>query len=350
MSEVSSGVRHGKRYWMSRAVLLGKPNARWDEGTEYWWKTEGCGRSVDRPQLTENASTANKILSIKWLCLHKRMAAQALIYLGSGPSAQPARHTLFSQLPRPSTMDKESKQQKRRENALSLLDAAIEAMNLAKEVSSPTPAKAIFGSVSVLLRMIRVRLLSSTKVAFGFTCIQDSMGNKTDYIELGLACAEICEALKQETNGRKLEDLSQSVRDAIAQLKMCAKLMTRGFDNSLMHALDRRTVDKIHEKVSEKGERNRFSRALQAKSDKDTIAAWKSDLNRILQVFTVRLITCVRSSLTVRFQAQVAVNTNVIVSEIRSAVVNGREEANNTNSLVSTACTPFIVERTLTVV
>ena len=56
-------------------------------------------------------------------------------------------------------MDKESKQQKRRENALSLLDAAIEAMNLAKEISSPTPAKAVFGSVSVLLRMIRVRLL-----------------------------------------------------------------------------------------------------------------------------------------------------------------------------------------------
>ena len=176
------------------------------------------------------------------------------------------------------------------------------------------------------------------------------MGNKTDYIELGLACAEICEALKQETNGRKLEDLSQSVRDAIAQLKTWAKLMTRGFDNSLIHSLDRRTVDKIHEKVSEKGERNRFSRALQAKSDKDTIAAWKSDLNRILQVFTVRLITCVRSSLTVRFQAQVAVNTNVIVSEIRSAMVSGREEANNTNSSVSAACTLSIAERTLTVV
>ena len=176
------------------------------------------------------------------------------------------------------------------------------------------------------------------------------MGNKTDYVELGLACAEICEALKQETNGRKLEDLSQSVRDAIAQLKTWAKLMTRGFDNSLTPVLDRRTVDKIHEKVTEKGERNRFSRALQAKSDKDTIAAWKSDLNRILHVFTVRLITCVRSSLIVRFQAQVAVNTNVIVSEIRSAVVNGREEVNNINSSVSTVCTLSIAEWTLTVV
>ena len=55
-------------------------------------------------------------------------------------------------------MDPDSKRQKRRDNALLLLNMAIEAMNLAKEVSSVTPAKAIFGSVSVLLAMIRVRI------------------------------------------------------------------------------------------------------------------------------------------------------------------------------------------------
>ena len=54
---------------------------------------------------------------------------------------------------------KSSKQQKRRENALSLLDAAVEAVNLAKEISGATPAKAVFGSVSVLLTMIMVRFL-----------------------------------------------------------------------------------------------------------------------------------------------------------------------------------------------
>ena len=47
--------------------------------------------------------------------------------------------------------------QKRRDDALSLLNVAIEVMNLAKEVSSITPAKAVFGSVSALLTMIRVR-------------------------------------------------------------------------------------------------------------------------------------------------------------------------------------------------
>ena len=48
---------------------------------------------------------------------------------------------------------------KRRDGVLSSLDTAVGAMNLAKEVSSMTPAKAVFGTVSILLTMIRVRFL-----------------------------------------------------------------------------------------------------------------------------------------------------------------------------------------------
>jgi hypothetical protein len=44
------------------------------------------------------------------------------------------------------------------------------------------------------------------------------MANKTDYVELGLACADVCGALDRGMNGKKLDDLGQSVRDAIAQL------------------------------------------------------------------------------------------------------------------------------------
>jgi hypothetical protein len=53
----------------------------------------------------------------------------------------------------------DTKSQRRRDGTLSLLNAAIKAMDLAKEVSSPTPAKAVFGSVSIILTMIRVGLL-----------------------------------------------------------------------------------------------------------------------------------------------------------------------------------------------
>ena len=56
-------------------------------------------------------------------------------------------------------MSANSQKQKRRENTISLLDAAIEALNLAKEVSSATPAKAVFGSVGILLTTIKVRFV-----------------------------------------------------------------------------------------------------------------------------------------------------------------------------------------------
>ena len=53
-----------------------------------------------------------------------------------------------------------------------------------------------------------------------FTCNQDSMANKSDYVELGLACANVCKALDRGMNGKKLEDLNESVREAINELTM----------------------------------------------------------------------------------------------------------------------------------
>ena len=52
-----------------------------------------------------------------------------------------------------------SQRPKGREGTVSLLNAAIEAMNLAKEVSSITPAKVAFGAAGVLLTMIKVCFL-----------------------------------------------------------------------------------------------------------------------------------------------------------------------------------------------
>ena len=58
-------------------------------------------------------------------------------------------------------MEIETKPQpsKGRDGTLSSLNIAIEVMNLAKEVSTITPAKAVFGSVSILLTMVKVRSL-----------------------------------------------------------------------------------------------------------------------------------------------------------------------------------------------
>ena len=53
-------------------------------------------------------------------------------------------------------MDAKSRQPKGRDNTVSALNVAIEALNLAKEASSITPAKAVFGTVGVILTTIKV--------------------------------------------------------------------------------------------------------------------------------------------------------------------------------------------------
>jgi len=45
------------------------------------------------------------------------------------------------------------------------------------------------------------------------------MANDLDYVELGLSCADICRALDRGMDGRPLEGFSQSVRDAMDQLR-----------------------------------------------------------------------------------------------------------------------------------
>ena len=58
-------------------------------------------------------------------------------------------------------MSTEYQKPKTRDRALSLLNAAIDTLNLARGIPSSTPAKAVFGSVSVLLTMIKVYSFSS---------------------------------------------------------------------------------------------------------------------------------------------------------------------------------------------
>jgi hypothetical protein len=58
--------------------------------------------------------------------------------------------------PRVSTMAANPQRPKGRDGALSSLNVAIDTLNLAKDIIGIAPAKAAFGSVSVLLTMIRV--------------------------------------------------------------------------------------------------------------------------------------------------------------------------------------------------
>jgi hypothetical protein len=84
-------------------------------------------------------------------------------------------------------------------------------------------------------------------------------------------------------------------------------------------------VAEIQKKVIKRSGRNAVSRLLQAKNDKEKIAGWRVELNRILHVFNVRSVISAWSSLTVNFQTELAVNTHTIVSDIRDDVSKIRE-------------------------
>ena len=57
------------------------------------------------------------------------------------------------------------------DRVVSSLTVAIAALDLGKEISSITPAKAVLGSVSFLLGMIKVCFPQSIQKCFGFTLI-----------------------------------------------------------------------------------------------------------------------------------------------------------------------------------
>lgn len=44
------------------------------------------------------------------------------------------------------------------------------------------------------------------------------MINEQDYMEPGLSCAKVCKALDRGLSGKRLDELSQSVLEAVQQL------------------------------------------------------------------------------------------------------------------------------------
>jgi len=152
----------------------------------------------------------------------------------------------------PRTTGTKPQRPKEQEGAVSSLNVAIGVVRLAKETSNIRPATATFSSVGVLL-----------------TTIRDSMANASDYVELGLFCADICRTLDRGTDGKNPDDLSKSVYGAIEEL--------------------RTIVAEIRAVAMNRNGRGLFSRLILTGNNKSMIAAWKFELNRILRVFNDEL-------------------------------------------------------------
>ena len=76
----------------------------------------------------------------------------------------------------------------------------------------------------------------------------------------------------------------------MGQLKLGVEPVGRILSRPL-NTLGHRTVADIQRNLDKWGKRSAVSQHFHAKNDKEKIAAWKSELDRILQVFNVRSVT-----------------------------------------------------------
>ena len=167
----------------------------------------------------------------------------------------------------------------------------------------------------------------------------DGQQNGLRYVELGLACAGVCKGDERPTGGsaqsvfiggdRATDYVSRANGDIhFARLADCT--------------FDHRTVAEIERKVVKLGKRSVVSGLFHSKNDKERIAAWRLDLNRILHVFNVRSIISSPAFLTTRFQTELAINTHGavvntqnIVADIRRTIAERQEGVDGRNVSVS---------------
>jgi len=83
-----------------------------------------------------------------------------------------------------------------------------------------------------------------------------------------------------------------------------------------------RTLDEIRENIIKRGRRNVISRHYHAKDDKEAIATWRLDLNRVLRVFNVRSAISVWPLLITRFQTELGIATRATGSDARQDAAN----------------------------
>ena len=92
----------------------------------------------------------------------------------------------------------------------------------------------------------------------------------------------------------------------------------------------------IRMKIVKQGKRSAMSQPIRSRDDEEAIATWRSDLDRILHIFNVRLIGFVQQSLTTSLQTELGINTHTTVADIHRAALTGQEGIGHQHCSVST--------------
>ena len=117
-------------------------------------------------------------------------------------------------------MGDKSKRPTKRDGAVLSLDVAIGLVSIGKEASSMTPAPAVFGVATILLTTIRVSYAPPPRTRRSrLNDGKDKLANEQDCVDLGILCADACDALRRGTGGKRTDELSESARNAINRLE-----------------------------------------------------------------------------------------------------------------------------------
>lgn len=96
----------------------------------------------------------------------------------------------------------------------------------------------------------------------------------------------------------------------------------------------------MQRKIIKRGNRNPISRLLHSRNDKEPIAAWKSDLDKILRVFNVCSVRYYLNVVNCPPQTELTLNTHTLVADLHRNVLKIREGADSQSLAVSDTHTP----------
>ena len=116
------------------------------------------------------------------------------------------------------------------------------------------------------------------------------MVNNQDCVDLGILCAEVCDALRRGTGAKRKEELSEPVRKAIDRLERWVYPAMCALRPSTNRGYDHRSIREIERKLNKQAEKNKVVKYLTASNVKGKNAGWRSELNGMLQIFDVRQI------------------------------------------------------------
>ncbi|KAG2059299.1 hypothetical protein BDR06DRAFT_993919 [Suillus hirtellus] len=203
-------------------------------------------------------------------------------------------------------LSSETKELLQDDNAMQLLNVTITAINITKDLVPIDLAKGILGTVANILIIA-----------------QSVIKNQSDFQAIVDKCETIREILERATKHATDDDLRGYLGHALSQLN--------------------KSVNRINSEVASKKEQGFWQRLLSVTSDRDRIAGWEKELDRVIPLFSAEMLV----GLTIGMNARtVGLKDNVHgnveryhppVSPSRPSMFYGREDlvAELTNLVVN---------------